>query len=149
MDWFYSENWPTCLWRLRSPTTCCLQAGTKESPGGNSVQIQKLESQEAYGVSPKSWGGGNAISAALSPKGQKHQSPRAGEEGCPSRSKESHLLLHLLFSSWPPWIGWCPPGFGTVTPLHSLLTPVLIFSGDTLTHPPGTHVLPGIWFPLA
>lgn len=47
-----TRNWGVSLWRLRSPTICCLLARGQESQWYGSIQVQRLEDQGPEGVDP-------------------------------------------------------------------------------------------------
>ena len=130
----YYRNWLT-LWRLRSPTVCCLQAGESGQPW-------YIIHSEFNGLWIKEADGGSE------PKTQK-----PGENGHPSSSKKPNSPFLFFFYSDPQQIGWHPPAWLRMlfliqsTDRYWILSSVNL-SGNTLTDTLGNSVSPAIWASL-
>ena len=100
------RNWLTRLWKLRSLTIRCLQAGDLGKGVCNSVEVQRPENQGSQ------WYKFQFKSKACRVRAQ---CPRAGEDGC-VHARESTLLI--LFR--PSTNGTVPTDIGD---RQSLLNP--------------------------
>ena len=94
------RNWLLWLWRLKSLTICCAQAGEPGKPDCNSVWVQRLDRDLWWKSqrSPRVW----------RPETQELQHSRAGGAGRPSSRRQSPPTSTILFPSGPHLADACP-----------------------------------------
>lgn len=147
-------NWLTQFWRLRNPTICRLQTGEPGKPGRDSVWVGSPKNQRTLRCSFQSEAEGlrtrRAVSVSLRVQRTENLEFRCLREGesSPRSSKESQFSLPRPFCSVQALKGLdlndAYPSEGRSS-LFSLLTEMVISSGNTLKDTPRNNHLPAIW----